>query len=326
VNATTPPPPSVLVTGAAGYLGSETLKAFSKMQAKFQRITAVDVRPVPEDRQLPAIHYVTCDVRSHELASVFRESAVDCVVHLASIVTPGNKSNREFEYSVDVLGTRNVLECCIATAVRHIIVTSSGAAYGYHADNPQPLHEDDPLRGNPEFAYSDHKRQVEEMLAEYRRTHPELKQLIFRPGTILGENTSNQITRLFEKRFVWGVRGASTPFVFIWDQDVVACIVKGVLERQTGIYNLAGDGTLTLPEIAERLGKPFVPVPGVILRGALRVLKVLGLTQYGAAQVDFLRYRPVLANDRLKSEFGFTPQKSTSETFEFFLDSRKAKW
>jgi UDP-glucose 4-epimerase len=35
------------------------------------------------------------------------------VVHLASIVTPGKKSNREFEYSVDVDGTRNLLEACL---------------------------------------------------------------------------------------------------------------------------------------------------------------------------------------------------------------------
>ena len=61
-----------------------------------------------------------------------------------------------------------------------IVVTSSGAAYGYHPDNPVPLTEDAPCRGNPEFAYADHKRQVEEMLAEVRATHPALEQVVLR--------------------------------------------------------------------------------------------------------------------------------------------------
>ena len=65
------------------------------------------------------------------------------------------KSNREFEYSVDVLGTKNVLEACVATGVGRIVVTSSGAAYGYYADNPPAIAEDWPLRGNPAFAYAD---------------------------------------------------------------------------------------------------------------------------------------------------------------------------
>ncbi len=157
-----------------------------------------------------------------------------------------------------------------------LIVTSSGAAYGYHADNPLPLAEDDPLRGNPEFAYSDHKRQVEELLARARAEHPELRQLIFRPGAILGDTTRNQITDLFEQRFVLGVAGSDAPFMFIWDHDVVACLVKGVLEDAAGIYNLAGDGMTTMPEIARRLGKRYVPVPAWLIRGALSVLRPLG--------------------------------------------------
>ena len=54
-------------------------------------------------------------------------------------------SRREFEYSVDVLGTENVLQACRAAGVRKIVVSSSGAAYGYHADNPEWLSEDDPV-------------------------------------------------------------------------------------------------------------------------------------------------------------------------------------
>ena len=200
-----------------------------------------------------------------------------------------------------------------------LILTSSGAAYGYYPDNPEWLTEKDVLRGNPEFAYSDHKRLVEEMLARYRKTHPELRQLIFRPGTILGATADNQITALFQKPYVLGLKGAATPFVFIWDQDVVNCLLRGIYTDLTAIYNLAGDGVLTMKEIAAILGKPYLPLPVWLVRAALWVLKRLRLTQYGPEQVNFLRYRPVLSNRLLKEVFGYIPQKTTRQVFEYYL-------
>ncbi|NUM54748.1 MAG: SDR family oxidoreductase [Candidatus Hydrogenedentes bacterium] len=314
--------PSVLVTGACGYLGSETIKELARRRSSFSAIVALDIRETPAGQRCAGVTYVATDVRESTIETVLRDNRIHTVVHLASIVTPGKKSNREFERSVDVLGTRNIVECCLRADVKHIIVASSGAAYGYYADNPLPLREDDALRGNPEFSYSDHKRQVEEMLASYRRSNPDLKQLILRPGTILGATTTNQITALFERSAILGVAGASTPFVFIWDQDVVACIVKGIAEQREGIYNLAGDGTVTMKEIAAMLHKRYISVPPVLLTMALRLLKSFGLSQYGPEQVNFLRYRPVLANDRLKHEFGYTPQKTSRETFEFYARSK----
>ena len=48
------------------------------------------------------------------------------------------------------------------------------------------------------------------------------------------------------------------------------------------------------------------------------------LTQYGPEQVDFLRYRPVLVNRRLKEEFGYVPRKTSAEVFEFWREP--ASW
>ena len=50
---------------------------------------------------------------------------------------------------------------------------------------------------------------------------PALEQVVFRVGTILGETTRNQITALFERPRLLAIRGAASPFVFIWDRDVV---------------------------------------------------------------------------------------------------------
>jgi UDP-glucose 4-epimerase len=135
----------------------------------------------------------------------------------------------------------------------------------------------------------------------------------------------NQITDLFEKPRLIAIRGAASPFVFIHDQDVVAAIVQGVDSPVTGIFNVAGDGKLDIDEIARRLGKGCVILPAGLLQAALWLLKKLGLTQYGPEQIDFLRYRPVLANRRLKEEFGYVPKLSSAEVFELWRTSRQSK-
>ena len=315
---------SVLVTGAGGYIGRQVVTALAHDRRSVQTIVATDVRAPADGDKLPGVEYVTVDIRTPGFSDVLKKYSPDVVVHLAAVVTPGRKSDRDFEYSVDVLGTKNVLVGCLEAGVLRLIYASSGAAYGYHADNPDWLDEEDELRGNVEFAYSDHKRQVEEMLAGWRQEHPELEQLIFRPGTILGSTTSNQITALFEKPYVLGLRSASIPFVFIWDKDVVAAIIKGIHEGGHGIYNMAGDGALTMREIAAMMHKPYIPVPVSLITAALWALKRLGLTQYGPEQVNFLRYRPVLSNRRLKEEFGYIPRKTTREVFEYYLEARES--
>jgi len=314
----------VLVTGGAGYLGSTLVRSLARRLAGSGDpacIVATDVREVPLEKREPGVEYVISDVRQPGLEPVLREHAIDTVVHLAAIVTPGAKSNRELEYAVDVTGTKNVLEACVTSGVRRIIVTSSGAAYGYHADNPEWLTEDDPVRGNEAFAYSHHKRLVEEMLAEYRRTHPQLKQVVFRVGTILGETTRNQITALFERPRLIAIRGSKSPFVFIWDQDVVGAIEHAIFSGGAGIYNVAGDGALSIQQIAARLGKRCITLPPGLLRFVLAVLHPLRLSRYGPEQVDFLRYRPVLDNRRLKEQFGYVPKLTSAEVFELFRKS-----
>jgi UDP-glucose 4-epimerase len=309
---------AVLVTGSSGYLGHQLVEELSR--AGRWPVIAADIR-APDSLPSGAT-FVTHDVREAGLEELLRAHQVRCVVHLASIVTPPKGSTRAFEYAVDVGGTQRVLDACVAAGVRRIVVTSSGAAYGYHADSPAWITEDTPLRGNDSFAYSAHKRLVEEMLARYRTSHPALEQVILRVGTILGERVRNQITALFERPRILLIRGAESPFVFVHDADVVGCLVRAIDSPVTGAFNVAGDGALPMQEIATLLGKPTVTLSAGLLRAALAVLKPLGLVPYGPEQVDFLRYRPVLSNARLKSEFGFTPARTSRETFLCWRDAR----
>lgn len=312
----------VLVTGAGGYLGHQVLARLvqADLPDRPAVVVALDIRE--PSKRLPGVDYAVADIRSPAVADLLARHEIDTVVHLASIVTPGRNSHRDFEYDVDVNGTRNLLHACVRHDVRRIIVSSSGAAYGYHADNPAWLTEDMPLRGNEVFAYAHHKRLVEEILADYRTRCPALEQVVLRIGTILGATVHNQITDLFEKPRLLAIAGSESPFVFIWDQDVVAIIVRAIGDGPAGIYNVAGDGALTLREIAARLGKRRLVLPAWLLQGALALLKPLGLTQYGPEQLDFLRYRPVLLNTRLKTVFGYTPHYTSAEVFDIYRQAR----
>lgn len=299
----------ILITGAAGYIGGR----LARRLAETHSVLGLDIR-VPADAPCECCEM---DIRDPGLADLMRERGIDQVVHLAAVLE--DSGDRARDYDIDVNGTRNVLEACIGAGVRQIVVTSSGAAYGYHADNPPWLDEDAPLRGNAAFAYSDHKRQVEEMLAAYRERQPALRQLIFRPGTVLGADTENQITRLFTAPRVLAISGSDSPFVFIWDEDVVNAIAQGVETGARGIYNMAGDGALRIDEVAALLGKPLRRIPAPALKAALWLGHRLGLTRHTPEKVDFLRYRPVLDNRRLKEGFGYRPRKTSKEVLRFFI-------
>ncbi|MGR3568571.1 MAG: SDR family oxidoreductase [Pseudooceanicola nanhaiensis] len=297
----------ILITGAAGMVGRALV---AEMQGTDIVATDLARGPLPD-----IVRFRTVDVTGKDPARVIGAEAPEVVVHLASIVTPPPGMAREAAFAVDVTGTRNVLEACLKHGVRRLVVTSSGAAYGYHADNPVPLRESDPCRGNPEFAYADHKRQVEEMLAEARAEHPGLEQVVLRVGTVLGAGTENQITALFHRKALLAVRGAESPFVFIWTKDLARILRRAATDGPPGIYNVAGSGTLSVEEIAARLGKPVRRVPPWALKAALGLARPLGLSRYGPEQVRFLQYRPVLANDALIEVFGYTPELTSEQVF-----------
>ena len=312
----------VLITGPAGFLGQQLLADLAVQQPNWT-LFAADIREIPANLLRSNVQPLHLDISLK--AAVFKtvlECQPQAIVHLASVVSPPPGMSEATLHAIDVDGTRAIIEAAAANGVEQLIITSSGAAYGYYPENAEWIDEDDPLRGHNKFAYAKHKREVEEVLVRARIAHPQLRQLILRPGTILGKRVNNQITDMFKKRAVLGIQGSDSRFVFIWDQDVVSIIRKGLEKGASGIYNLAGDGALSLREIAQILRKPYRPLPAGLIQGVLRVLKPLRLSQYGPEQVDFLRYRPVLANRRLKEEFGYTPRYTSREAFIAFLDAQ----
>lgn len=309
----------ILITGAAGAVGTALLE----LLGQDQNITliATDIRR-PELLPDNAI-YEEMDVRGNDPARLIASHRPDVVVHLASVVTPTKGSTRAFEYDVDVIGTQNVLSACIEYNVARLVVTSSGAAYGYHPENKTPLVESDPIRGNHEFAYSWHKRLVEEMLAKARQSNPKLQQVVLRVGTVLGEGMENQITALFRKPRVLGITGSDSPFVFIWNHDLAKILHRAANDGPAGVFNVAGDGAMGVRDLAKAMDKTVRWLPPRLIRLVLAVAKPLRLSRYGPEQVKFLLYRPVLDNTALKTEFGYVPEKTSAEVFDLWWEASK---
>jgi len=300
----------ILVTGAAGAVGTALIK---ELEGDNCEVIATDV---VQSAFLPnGMRFVPLDVRGSDPETVIGSEKPDVVIHLASIVSP---AARDFAHQVDVVGSRNILNACLKHKVQRLVVTSSGAAYGYHADNNIPLRETDPIRGNSEFAYSDHKRQVEEMLAEARKNAPELEQVVFRVGTVLGAGLENQITALFHKPRLLTVTGSDSPFVFIWAGDLARILKRAIDDGPPGVYNVAGDGAVGVSDLARALGKRVLRIPAWVLKLALGIAKPLGLSRYGPEQVRFLQYRPVLDNTALKREFGYSPELNSAQVFDLW--------
>lgn len=314
------PPQRALVTGGSGYLGRLVVSRF--VEAGIPTVSA--------DLRQPAAHRdgvveILGDLRDIDLAVLLREHGITAVVHLAAIVEPPRGMSESELESIEVGGTQAVLNACVAGGIRHLTVLSSGAAYGYTARNDgRALDENTPTPGSPEFAYSRHKAAVETLVARTRRLHPELGILLLRPGTILGASTNNQITALFRQPIILGLRESETPFVFVWDEDVAEIIVSGVERTVTGTFNVAGDGVMTLRDIATAEKRRLIRLPASAVRRALAVGSRLGVARYGPEQVDFLRHRPVLDNARLRRAFPGLPRLTSRETYELYRRERRS--
>ncbi len=310
------------VLGASGYVGEQVVRALGGMGV---RVLALDVRPPDAAWELPAVTFEEMDVRSARCGELLAAHAVDTVVHLAAVVNPPSGMKRNEQYAIDVDGTHNVLEACVEHGVQQVIVLSSGAAYGFHAGLPPLVDEGQPLRGNEAFPYARHKRLVEELLAKYRDWHPELAQVVFRPATILGASTRNVVTSMFERRLLFRLVDGEDRYGFVWDADVVGCIVEAIQRRMAGTWNLAADGFLDTREIAAITGAYCLEVSATTLGTLLSIGRFLGFTEHGPEQVPYLRHRPVLSNTRLKQDFPGRPSKGSREVFELWWGAR-GRW
>jgi nucleoside-diphosphate-sugar epimerase len=291
---------TVAVTGPTGEIGRALLKALDP----HARVLGMARRPLdPASLGLENTEYRQGDILDPEaLRALFAEA--DVVVHLAFIILGGREETRR----INLTGSRNVFR---AAQGKRLVYTSSVAAYGFHADNPLPLTEDVEPRGSESFYYSAQKAELEAELPE--------DAYVFRPCIVAGPDAQMLLRQLPQRRIPGPIKvmpDPGTPFQLVHHDDVASALVKAVLaEGPPGIYNLAGDGTITLGDLARALGWLTVPVPGLVVDAAALTAR-LPLAPTLLQWLNAGRVPVVMDTTKAKTELGWEPRYSTRETLE----------
>ncbi len=175
-------PKRVLVTGAAGFIGSHVIEALARRGDRVVGLDAFDDyyaqelkrRNVAELRAAlsspEAFELVEGDVRDRALLQrLFAQQGFDAVVHLAAL--PGVRASigqaaRYFE--VNVGGTIALLDAAVERDVPHFVLASTSSAYGN--SSRLPFVEDDPC-DRPLAPYPASKRSAELLGHSYHNLH-----------------------------------------------------------------------------------------------------------------------------------------------------------
>ena len=155
----------ILVTGAAGQIGSDLVPELRKLYGNNNVVAAGHVTPLPKDIRASG-PCITLDVRSFkDVERVIRAHGITVVYHLSSLLSALAEANRPLAYAVNFTGNFNVLEASLSNGVKRVNLPSSIAVFG--ADAPS-LGTPNDVSLNPTSLYGVSKVYGETMGTYYR--------------------------------------------------------------------------------------------------------------------------------------------------------------
>src|SRR6266567_891057 len=157
----------ILVTGAAGFLGSRLLRALLAGPARVpqvSRIVAADVTSCPID-DVRVVHR-TGTIGDPDFVRSIVEPGLDVVYHLAAVLSGQSEAEFETGMQVNVDATRSLLEACRRlTRAPRMVFASTIAVFG--GPLPEVVPENAVLR--PQSSYGTEKAIAELLVSEYSR-------------------------------------------------------------------------------------------------------------------------------------------------------------
>lgn len=151
----------VLVTGAAGFIGSYTVKAWAgqgnevvgldninsyyDVQLKYDRLAESGIekeriadRAAVQSSVFPSYRFIKLDLTDREgLTRLFETERFDVVVNLAAQAGVRYSIENPYAYiESNVVGFLNLLECCRHYPVQHLVYASSSSVYGLNEKIP----------------------------------------------------------------------------------------------------------------------------------------------------------------------------------------------
>lgn len=270
----------VLVTGAAGFIGSHTCDALLARGDAVAGIDCFDTFYDPAIKRKNIASAIASErFRLHEidicdetaLLRVFETEKPDVVVHLAARagVRPSLEDPNLY-HRVNVIGSQYILDACRAYRPSHLVFASSSSVYGGIRETP--FRETMPC-DRPVSPYAATKRMNELMAHVYHRVYG-LRVTLLRFFTVYGprqrpEMAIHKFAKLIESGKpvpMFGDGSALRDYTYI--DDILDGVLKAV-DRPFDyeIFNLGESHTTSLRELIDllsaALGKParIEPLP-----------------------------------------------------------------
>ncbi len=186
------PAARILVTGAAGFIGSHLCERLAFDGRSTIGIDNFDpyYDRFEKEQNVAALRFAGGEFRESDirdygaLASLFDVVRPDVVVHLAAKAGVRNSVHFPRQYfETNVLGTQNVLDACKAVGIGRLVVASTSSVYGN--TTTIPFNEHDPCV-EPMHPYAASKRAAEFLCQTYARLYG-LQVTITRFFTVYGE-------------------------------------------------------------------------------------------------------------------------------------------
>jgi nucleoside-diphosphate-sugar epimerase len=274
---------TILITGAAGYVGAMLVERFAK-RADVERIIGIDKEPMPDAfRTEPKLVYLTMNT-----ADAWEEQArayhPDIVIHTAwQIREMYGAQATEWQWNIG--GSDKVFAFAFGeSSVERLVHFSTVASYGAYPTNTleHRFIEDEPFR-KMDYLYAEEKRIAEEHLEEqYEKSDKHVAVAIVRPAAITGPRgrymrirfgLQSALSGQLKESFVYRVISAMVAFVpvtpkwlrqFIHEDDVTNIIERLALGEKAGAYevfNICPPGPVVLgADMAQAVGKRQLPI------------------------------------------------------------------
>jgi len=263
--------PTVLVTGASGFVGRHLVPVLARNGWTVRR--AVRTPSGSDDEVL---------IESIGPATDWRAvlDDVEAVVHLAARVhRPRDEDAAELYRSVNTEGTLQLARCAANAGVRHFIFISTVLVHGRSNDGRAPFTEDDAL--TPRGVYGMSKAAAETGLRALTQDG-DMRVTVIRPPLVYGAGAKGNFNLLV--RAV--KRGIPLPFAavrnhraFLSVENLTSFILPRLSHayRKFDVFLLADEEQVSTPEFIRRLAKAagttsrLFPMPTSVLSALMKI-------------------------------------------------------
>ena len=192
---------NILITGAAGYIGSHVVKQL--LETTRYEITILDnlstgsIDTLNKLKEIRDFKFVKLDLKEFDKVNeILKENKIDTILHFAaSIVVPESVSNPLKYYMNNTVNTTNLIKCAVENSVKKFIFSSTAAVYGEPTNLPQNG-VDETFLTNPINPYGMSKLMSERVIQDTANVNPDFKYVIFRYFNVAGADINYDENRL----------------------------------------------------------------------------------------------------------------------------------